>query len=46
MLHAQTVTFVMPGKTEANEESKVKPVRTFPVLEVLHLLRFATSTAI
>jgi len=46
MGHTQTFTFVIPRKTEANEVAKVKPVRMFPVLEVLHLLRIATSTTI
>lgn len=33
-------------KTEANEEAKVKPVRMFPVLGVLHLLRVAAPTTV
>ena len=44
MGHTQTFTFVIPRKTEANE-AKVKPVRIFPVVEVLRLLRVATSPA-
>lgn len=44
--HTQTFTFVIPRKTEANEEAEVKPVRMFPVLDVLRLLRVATSTTI
>jgi len=46
MGHTQTFTFVIPRKTEANEEAKVKPVRMFSVLEVLRLLRIATSTTV